>query len=48
MGDMYSGAHLTIISADPYGMLLRTTDIFRSSRIDDKVEDLHNDLYRST
>jgi ankyrin repeat protein len=47
MGDIYSGAHLTIISADPWGMLLRTVGVFRSSRMDDKVEDLYEDLYRS-
>ena len=48
MGDIYSGAHLTIIAATPWGSREGLHSPFYESIRDRKVEDLYDDLYRST
>jgi hypothetical protein len=47
MGDIYSGAHLTIIAATPWGMLHGFSSPWRQFRGEEEVEDLYEDLYRS-
>jgi ankyrin repeat protein len=48
MGDIYSGAYLTIIAATPLGRLHGFSSPFYGGRAqDEKVEDLYEDLYRT-
>jgi len=45
MGDIYSGAYLTIIAATPSGRLDGFSSPFYGGVKDEKVEDLYSDLY---
>jgi len=47
MGDIYSGAHLTVIAATPWGRLDGFSSPFYGGVKDEKVEDLYDDLYRT-